>query len=268
MKTLTKKTAVILACILFFTAIPTIPANAADRRPQKTVKILLIGNSYTGYNNLDQILEKICKRAGRKASVTSIAEDGAALYHYADTDTFPGRLVRSLLLNQSWDYVVLQDRHYYPVKFPYRTKSALQSLKPYVKASGARMFLFMTWVPEKGHSDYTNLQDLVAGRKDYQKLTADSCTRIGKDCGATVIPIGLSFFQSIKYYPGINLIIKDKSHPTIAGSYLSACTIYTTLFHEPLDIAYSAGLRPSTAKALQKVAWNTSLNYRKNNSLL
>ena len=55
----------------------------------------------------------------------------------------------------------------------------------------------------------------------------------------------------------------DKRHPTVAGTYLAAATVYASLFKKsPVGLSEMAGLEPGTARYLQTVAWETVQNYQ------
>ena len=54
----------------------------------------------------------------------------------------------------------------------------------------------------------------------------------------------------------------DKRHPSLAGTYLAATTVYASLFKtSPVGLKYTAGLDEPTAKLLQTVAWETVQEY-------
>jgi PKD repeat protein len=56
-------------------------------------------------------------------------------------------------------------------------------------------------------------------------------------------------------YPAINLYAGDGSHPSLEGSYLAACTFYSSLFQKSsVGASYTAGLNPQTCAILQLVA--------------
>jgi hypothetical protein len=56
----------------------------------------------------------------------------------------------------------------------------------------------------------------------------------------------------------------DKRHSSLAGTYLSACTVYASVFKKsPVDLKYTAGLDDATAKFLQTVARETVQEYFK-----
>ena len=68
--------------------------------------------------------------------------------------------------------------------------------------------------------------------------------------------------RAIAARPDVELYVADKRHPSVAGTYLAACTTYATLVGKsPVGLAYTAGLPPHLAVALQQVAWDTVQAY-------
>ena len=91
---------------------------------------------------------------------------------------------------------------------------------------------------------------------------AEAYTKAGNDNNAFVIPAGLAFARSKKERPQLNLYAVDKRHPSLAGTYLAASTIYGALFKKsPVGLKYTAGLDEETAKFLQTVAWDAAQDY-------
>jgi hypothetical protein len=114
---------------------------------------------------------------------------------------------------------------------------------------GARPVFFMSWA--------------YKDKPEMTRQLADAYTQAGKDNGAQVIPAGLAFARSIAQKPDLELYITDKRHPSLAGSYLAACTTYATLFKKsPVGLSYTAGLDPAIARHLQTVAWDTVQAYQ------
>lgn len=224
---------------------------------EQTVRILMIGNSYTGYNNLPGMLQKICTGKGKKVEVAAVTKPKACLNDFASRTTDVGKRVHRLLKKQKWDYVILQERHYYPLTNASGMEKAVCSLLPYIEASGAQMALYMTWAPEKGHKDYQMYSSLVSGRYSYQKKIAVSYRKIADKTNAILIPVGLAFQNVMKEKKSISLIESDKSHPTKQGSYLAACTMYAAIFHESPEGAAAGTLNKNTAAFLQKMSWRT-----------
>jgi hypothetical protein len=117
-----------------------------------------------------------------------------------------------------------------------------------VRSHGARPVFFMSWA-------YQDKPEMTA-------QLAEAYTRAGNDNNAFVIPAGLAFARSILRKPDLNLYVADKRHPSLAGTYLAACTTYAALFRKsPVGLTYNAGLPPETARHLQTVAWETVQEY-------
>lgn len=113
---------------------------------------------------------------------------------------------------------------------------------------GVRPVLFMSWA-------YKDKPEMTA-------QLAEQYTRAGKANHAKVIPAGLAFARAIAQRPQLELYQPDKRHPTLAGSYLAACTSYAALHGKsPEGNRYTAGLAPELAAFLQTVAWQTVQAY-------
>ena len=105
------------------------------------------------------------------------------------------------------------------------------------------MVLFMTWarkhVPEN------------------QKLLTDNYNEIGEELEATVVSVGTGAWQKLlEGHDEPVLHAEDGSHPTVAGSYLAACTFYAALFDgDPTNLETNiAKLTTKDRKLLQRIA--------------
>lgn len=117
-----------------------------------------------------------------------------------------------------------------------------------IRAHDARPILFMSWA-------YKDAPEMTA-------QLAEQYTIAGKANGAQVVPAGLAFAKSVQRRPDLELYAADKRHPSLAGTYLGACTVYATLFGKsPVGNAYTAGLPADVAAHLQAVAWDTAKEY-------
>jgi hypothetical protein len=91
---------------------------------------------------------------------------------------------------------------------------------------------------------------------------AEAYTMAGNQNEALVIPAGLAFARSLRQRPELILHASDKRHPSLAGTYLAACTVYAALFKKsPEGLGYTAGLDAGTARFLQTAAWETVRDY-------
>jgi hypothetical protein len=113
-----------------------------------------------------------------------------------------------------------------------------------IRAYGARPILFMSWA-------YKDKPEMTAQLAE-QYVTA------GKAIGAQVVPAGLAFAKSVQRRPELELYARDKRHPSLAGTYLGAATVYAAVLGKnPVGNTYTAGLSADVAAHLQQVAWDT-----------
>jgi len=119
-----------------------------------------------------------------------------------------------------------------------------------LKRVGVRPVLFMSWA-------YKDKPDMIEG-------LAEQYTQAGNANDAFVIPAGLAFARSIAIRPELELYQSDKRHPSLAGTYLAACTVYAALYNKsPEGLKYSADLPQDVVAHLQTVAWETVKAYFK-----
>ena len=117
-----------------------------------------------------------------------------------------------------------------------------------VRAHGAKPAFFMSWA--------------YADKPEMTAQLAEAYTVVGNANNALVIPAGLAFARALRQQPELNLHVADKRHPTLAGTYLAACTAFAALTgRSPVGNPYLAGIDEPTARFLQTVAWETVQDY-------
>lgn len=179
--------------------------------PEITARILFIGNSFTTRNDLPGLLSTIAK-AGKGITIESkvVSAGGASLRRHWNAGA------AHAITDGKWDYVVFQEQSTLPIKNGKRFHENVREFVPAMKVGGGVMVLFMTWarkqVPES------------------QKLLTDSYNEIGDELAATVVPVGTAWRKLLEKHDEPALHAEDGSHPSVAGSYLAACTFYAALF--------------------------------------
>jgi hypothetical protein len=155
---------------------------------------------------------------------------------------------REAIAATRYDYVVLQEQSTLPVKNAVRMRENILLFDDVIKASGARTALYMTWAREH--------------EPQNQRVIADAYTSVGSEIGATVVPVGLAWQCFLSEHRSPALHDKDRSHPTLAGSYLAACVFYSVLFREsPEGIeAPVEGLGDDEAALLRGASVSTESN--------
>ena len=119
-----------------------------------------------------------------------------------------------------------------------------------VRRHGAKPVFFMSWA--------------YADKPEMTEQLAEAYVRAANDNDAMVVPTGLAFKRSIATRPDINLYAPDKRHPSLAGTYLGAATVYATIMkRSPVGLSYTAGLPADVAAHLQRVAQETVADFLK-----
>ncbi len=230
-----------LAAALLFFASATAIASGPDR-------VLFIGNSYTYYNNslhnhYREMVEEAYPDKAHHVRINTIS--GGKLSEH-------GNGLRYMLESDDWDVVVLQGHSLGPIEdFESFRTSAIRHAGS-IRDDGARPVLFMTWA--RSHKPEMTAQ-LKAG---YES--------VAEEIDAEVSPVGLAFETVTKMRPDIELRIADRSHPTLAGTYLAASVFFVRLHGAGIaDLAYTAGLPEDTAAYLRRIAEQTVKAYDTDN---
>ena len=227
---------------------------------------IYIGNSFFYYNNsLHGHVTQLVKAADPKQAwrTVSVTISGSG-FDWHDVNSYfrpnavssysfgAGNKITFNKLDKLFDLAIMMDCSQCPIHPQLKTVFVdfAKSNSETVRKHGARPVFFMSWA-------YADAPEMTA-------QLADAYTQAGNDNDAYVIPVGLAFARSVQQRPALNLYIADLRHPSLAGTYLSACTVYAALFKKsPVGLAYTAGLDEATAKFLQAVAWETVQDYYK-----
>jgi hypothetical protein len=91
---------------------------------------------------------------------------------------------------------------------------------------------------------------------DAQETITAAYTSIGRELGATVVPVGIVWQAFRRAHERPDLFDKDGSHPSPAGSYLAACVFLRALLGEdPAGIELEVkGVSAAEAALIQKAA--------------
>ncbi|MCH9694186.1 MAG: hypothetical protein K0U72_06725 [Gammaproteobacteria bacterium] len=217
-------------------------------------KVLFVGNSFIYYNNsLHKHYRQLVAASGHKFNGPSRARSktisGGRLPEHRGG-------IPVVVAADDWDVVVLQGHSLGPIgeTTAAEFRDAARDYAAIIREHGGRPAFFMTWA-------YTGKPEMTA-----QLDTA--YTAVGRELDAEVVPVGLAFETVTSERPDIALRTADAKHPTLAGTYLAACTFFATLHQStPEGLSYTADLTPEDATYLQRVAWTTVVAYRERESL-
>ena len=237
------------------------PTKAAA--PAEVKAMLWVGNSFFYYNNsmhghVGQMLNAAGQRGHRSVSAT-ISGSGMN-WHDVAAHFKPGGVssysfvgdneVRFNTFDKPFDAVMMMDCSQCPI---HPTLGPLfhewaGKHSATVRRHGAEPVLFMSWA----YSD----------KPEMTQPLADEYIKAGRANRALVVPAGLAFAESVRKRPDVSLIVADKRHPSLAGTYLAACTVLASVYKvNPVGSRYTAGLPADVAAHLQAVAWQTAQDF-------
>ena len=186
---------VIVNCVSF--------ANAAGR---DTLRVLFVGNSYTYYNNLIQMVSLISDSLDTKLICTKSTFGGTRLREHWNEEK--GLKSRSLIEKGKYDIVVFQDHSLAAIEQPDSLLYFGNKFCSLIKSRGAKPFLYNTW----SRKATPETQPII--NNAYQKLASE--------CNATLVGVGDCWQEAIKRSPGIEMYSSDGSHPSHLGTFMAA----------------------------------------------
>ena len=249
-------------------AMPQDTQKATASGPDLTKAVLWVGNSFFYYNNsmhghVGQLIRgsTMADKVGHRSVSATISGSGIN-WHDLDSHFKPNGVgsysfnakneVVFNTFSKPFDVVLMMDCSQCPIHPQLRSffYDFAKKNSDIARKNGARPAFFMSWA--------------YADAPEMTELLATEYTSAGRANNASVVPAGLAFARVVKDRPDIVLTIADKRHPTLAGTYLGACTVLASLYQtNPEGNTYTAGLDAATAKFLQTVAWQTVLDYQK-----
>jgi hypothetical protein len=201
------------------------------------LKVLFIGNSFTARNNVPDLVAQLAESRGKRLQHRLISAGGASLrMHWNKGDA------QKAIRQTRYDYVAIQEQSTLPIKNPARMHENIRLFDKEITGSGAKTALYLTWARQNA--------------PETQKLITNAYVAIGEELGASIIPVGVAWQNFIRKQSHPVLHDQDKSHPTLAGSYLAACVFFAVLFDEnPVGIASDIkGLTKAEVELLQETA--------------
>ncbi|HTO38161.1 MAG TPA: DUF4886 domain-containing protein [Brumimicrobium sp.] len=224
---------------------------------QTEKKVLFIGNSYTGSNDLPKLVSNLAQADGNSLNYQAYSPGGKLLsQHLQDATTL------NYISSEAWNFVVLQEQSQLP-SFP--ASQVESDFYPYAEALTERIrdnnpcsipLFFNTWGRRTGDPQWE-------GINTFEKMNIrlyNAYEHITEETSSMISPVGIGFAH-VKNDPTAvvdfnNLYDVDGSHPSIHGSYLAACIFNNIIFSSTsLENTYiPSGMNQAEAAYLQFVA--------------
>lgn len=228
------------------------------------LRALFIGNSYTHFNGMPRMLERlsVAARQDRPLETQRITPGGCSLERHWAVTGAPG-FIRA----GGWDYVILQDHSMKLLEDRSLLYEYGRRFCKLIVEAGASPIFFMTWT--KQHIP------------QMQAPLTEAYLTVARRCRAQVAPVGEAWMRAIRRRAGIELYEADNSHPSLRGSYLAACVFYATIYgrspeglpgritatDEEGNRRVLVSLRSEEAAFLQRIAWQTAKAFKSYRSM-
>lgn len=219
--------------------------------------VLFVGNNFTGSNSMPEMLYELALSKGDTMAYEASTPQAASLSQHATNLT-----TIDLINDGGWEHIVLQEQGQLPI-------FALDEVETTVFEPAAEIIqyarqnneccmplFFMTWGYEDGDPD--NCEDVpqACTFDGMTDLLSDRYLQMAQENECWVAPIGEAWrYARLITGDTIPLYEIDGFTPSLAGSYLTACVLYASIWDEnPMGSVYYGGLPDDDGYLLQTVA--------------
>ncbi|MBO0343473.1 DUF4886 domain-containing protein [Flagellimonas profundi] len=185
-----------------------LPISLNAQKNEDPVKILFVGNSFTYFWNMPQLVEAMSETQGVTIDARQSTVGGSNLEQHWKSEK--GTITRKLLEDNQWDYVVFGDHSLSTIEAPERFMEYGTKFADFVRSKGAEPIFYMTWAY---HSNPLMQETITKGYMD-----------LATKLNAKVLPVGPVYMKARTLRPDLDLYFDDK-HPSSDGTYLIALTI-------------------------------------------
>lgn len=191
-------------------AVPTPTPASPGTGPLPTgERVLFVGNSLTDGNDLPLVVEALSVAGGRPLSTDKVTYGGVSLEDHW------GLRTQDRIAAGGWRYVVLQQGPSALTESRVNLREWTARFDAVIRRAGGITALYMVW-PE-------------SYRREAFAPVSESYRLAAQDVGGILLPAGDAWIAAWRHKPALSLYGSDGFHPTFAGSYLAALTIYAGL---------------------------------------
>lgn len=178
------------------------------------MRILMLGNSFTYYNDMPRLLAMMTGW-----EIAAHTRGGAYLSEHLDPSAELGQKTLPALKEEQWDYVVMQEQSRGPYEKREQFLESVRELCPLIRAAGAMPVLYSTWAYREGSQ---RLADTGLAYNDMLRMLSEGYRTAALENGALVANAGQAFAATKEL---LDLYAPDDYHPSLHGSLLAAMTI-------------------------------------------
>ena len=223
-----------------------------ELKAQQVNKVLFLGNSYTAYNNLPQIISDLAISVGDTLIFDSNTPGGYQLKDHGISPTSQNKIEAG-----GWDYVVIQGQSQESITRSSDFTNGAYSLNFKIRQFNpcAVVMPYMTWGRKNGDASNCVKFPVMCTYQGMDTTIRDKYLDISSHMNSELSPVSVVWNYIRKNHPNIELYQSDESHPSSAGSYAAASCFYASIFKkDPTLVTYNFGLSSADAAAIKKAA--------------
>lgn len=201
---------------VLFLLLGSLFATCLAQETKDTLNVLFVGNSYTYFNNLPQLVSIISDSSKTKLVTKKSTIGGARLSeHWLGQRNLK---TKEMIKYGEFDIVVLQEFSMGAIEEAENTQKYLKLFSDFIKENNAKPYYYLTWAREKA----PQYQDQI--NKVFKEAATEN--------NAIIVPAGKAWARAKELRPTIGLYDADGSHPSQLGTFLSACVFVAALTNE------------------------------------
>jgi hypothetical protein len=188
----------------------------------KTIRVLLVGNSYTMHHSLHVMLQRLASHVegGPRMIVDAVAHGGYSLSNHLQK----GQALTRIRAGH-YTHVVLQGHSMSAVDHPDKLIADAKRFKQAIDAAASQTVFYATWARSPEVRLYRTHKS-VRSFAQMSMLVSSTYFELSSLLRAGLAPVGSAFERALVEHPRLTLWGSDGSHPSLAGSYMAACVLY------------------------------------------
>jgi hypothetical protein len=193
--------------------------------------VLFVGNSYTYVHSVPEILKTFADKKGHELIYEQQTPGGRSFQKHWEEK----KAVKKMKTG-NFDLVVFQNHSFEPVSDPDNMVKYGKLLAAEAANAGAKILYYQT-MAYKEPLGWMKKDNEVSRRglalfNEMNERLVESYSRLAKETGGEVAPVGTAWKLAYESVPGLQLHGPDHSHAAPAGAYLTALVFYASLFDE------------------------------------
>ena len=211
----------VLCVALAFGRAPSVRADPP------AMHVLFVGNSYTRFHDLPRMVWRVAESTlgGPEVQVASVTHPGWDLSrHWFE------RHASARITGGGFTHVVLQGHSLTALRSRDEFAGYARLFADEITQAHGRAVLYETWARRRGSIVYRDR--LATDPRDMQERITRVYDDVAQAVGADVAPVGRAFLIASELAPRVALLGADGAHPSVAGSYVAACTLLASITRE------------------------------------